>query len=79
MTLAGAIALLAVAAVLPRYRPARRAATAACAGLAAVDVAAIAAVTVLARHAPWPVLLAVPASASRVAFTTSAMRAVLRP
>jgi hypothetical protein len=78
ITLAGAIALLAVAAVLPRYRPARRAATAACAGLAAVDVAAIATVTGLARHVPWPVLLAVPASASRVAFTTRAMRAVLR-
>jgi hypothetical protein len=79
MTLAGAVALLAAAAVLPRYRPARCAATAACAGLTAVDVAAVAAVTVLARHAPWPVLLAVPASASRIAFTTRAMRAVLRP
>jgi hypothetical protein len=79
MTLAGAIVLLAIAALLPRYRPARHAATAACAGLAAVDVAAIIAVAVLARHIPWPVLLAVPASASRVAFTTRAMRAVLRP
>jgi hypothetical protein len=79
LALAGAVALLAGAALLPAYRPARRAATAALAGLTAVDVAAIAAVTVLARHAPWPVLLAVPASASRVAFTTRAMRSVLRP
>jgi hypothetical protein len=78
-TLAGAIVLLAVAALLPRYRPARRAATAACAGLAAMDAAAIAAVTVLARYAPLPVLLAVPASAARIAFTTRAMRSVLRP
>jgi len=79
VTLAGAIALLATAALLPRYRPARFAATAACAGLAAVDVAAVAAATLLARHVPWPVLLAVLASASRVAFTTRAMRSVLRP
>ena len=79
MALAGAIVLLAVAALLPRYRPARRAATAACAGLAAVDAAAIAAVTVLARYAPLPVLLAVPASAARIVFTTRAMRSVLRP
>jgi hypothetical protein len=79
VALAGAIVLLAVAALLPRYRPARRAATAACAGLAAVDAAAIAAVMVLARYAPLPVLLAVPASASRIAFTTRAMRSVLRP
>jgi hypothetical protein len=79
MTLAGVVVLLAVAALLPRYRPARRAATAACAGLATVDAAAIAAVTVLARYAPLPVLLAVPASASRIAFTTRAMRSVLRP
>jgi len=79
MTLAGAVVLLATAALLPRYRPARYAATAACAGLAAVDVAAVAAVAVLARHVPWPVLFAVPASASRVAFTTRAMRSVLRP
>ena len=79
LTLAGAIVLLAVAALLPRYRPARRAATAACAGLAAMDAAAIAAVSVLARYAPLPVLLAVPASAARIVFTTRAMRSVLRP
>jgi len=79
MALAGAIVLLAVAALLPRYRPARRAATAACAGLAAMDAAAIAAVSVLARYAPLPVLLAVPASAARIAFTARAMRSVLRP
>jgi len=77
VTLAGAIVLLAVAALLPRYRPARCAATAACAGLAVVDVAAVATVTMLARHVPWPVLFAVPASTSRIAFTTRAMRAVL--
>ena len=79
LILAGAVALLAAAALLPAYRSARRAATAACAGLTAVDVAAIAAVTVLARHVPWPVLLAVPASAARVAFTVRAMRSVLMP
>jgi len=77
--LAGAVALLAAAALLPAYRPARRAATAACAGLTVVDVAAIAVVAALARHAPWPVLLAVPASTARVAFTTRAMGSVLRP
>ena len=38
-----------------------------------------AAVSVLARYAPLPVLLAVPASAARIAFTTRAMRSVLRP
>jgi len=79
MILAGAVVLLATAALLPRYRPARHAATAACAWLAAVDVAAVAAVAVLAPHVPWPGLFAVPASASRVAFTTRAMRSVLRP
>ena len=77
-TLAGAIVLLAVAALLPRYRPAHRAATAACAWVAAMDAVAIAAVTVLARYAPLPVLLAVPASAARIAFTARAMRSVLR-
>jgi hypothetical protein len=79
MTLAGAAAMLVAAALLPKYRPARRAAMAACAGFAAVDVAAVAAAAVLARHVPWPVLLAVPASASRAAFTARAMRSVLRP
>jgi hypothetical protein len=77
LTLGGAVAMLVAAAMLPGYRPARRAATAACAGLTAVDVAAVAAVAVLARHVPWPVLLAVPASAARVAFTTRALRSVL--
>jgi hypothetical protein len=77
VTLAGAVAMLVAAAVLPGYRSARRAATAACSGLTAVDVAAVAAVAVLARHVPWPVLLAVPASAARVAFTTRALRSVL--
>jgi hypothetical protein len=77
--LAGAVALLAAAALLPAYCQARRAATAAGAGLTVVDVAAIAAVAVLAGHAPWPVLLAVPASTARVAFTTRAMGPVLRP
>jgi hypothetical protein len=47
--------------------------------VAAVDAAAVAAVAVLARHVPWPVLLAVPASASRVTFTARALRSVLRP
>jgi hypothetical protein len=79
VTLAGAVALLAAAALLPAYRPARRAAAAACATLSVADIAAVAAVAVLARHAPWPVLLAVPASTARVAFTARAMRPVLRP
>jgi hypothetical protein len=77
--LAAVIALLAAAARMSRYRPARRAAAAACAGLTAWDLAAVAAAMVLIRHLPWPALLAVPASASRIAFTARAMRSVLAP
>jgi hypothetical protein len=77
--LAAVIALLAAAARMSRYRLARRAAAAACAGLTAWDLAAVAAAMVLIRHLPWPGLLAVPASASRIAFTARAMRSVLAP
>lgn len=77
--LAAVIALLAAAARMPRYRLARRAAAAACAGLTAGDLAAVATAMVLIRHLPWPALLAVPASASRIAFTARAIRSVLAP
>jgi hypothetical protein len=77
MILAAVIALLAAAARMPRYRLARRAAAAACAGLTAWDLAAVAAAMI--RHLPWPGLLAVPASASRIASTARAMRPVLAP
>jgi hypothetical protein len=79
MILAAVIALLAAAARMPRYRLAHRAAAAACAGLTAWDLAAIAAAMVLIRHLPWPGLLAVPASASRIAFMARVMRSVLAP
>jgi hypothetical protein len=77
--LAAVIALLAAAARMSRYGPARRAAAAACAGLTAWDLAAVAAAMVLIGHLPWPGLLAIPASVSRIAFTARAMRSVLAP
>ena len=79
VSLAAVIALLAATVRISHYRPARRAATAACAGLAAWDLAAVAVTMVLIRHTPWPALLAVPASASRIAFTARAIRSVLAP
>lgn len=71
------IALLAAAALARGYRTGRRAAAAACAGLAAMDAVAVVAVILLAHRVPWPAILAVAASASRIAFIARAMRPVL--
>jgi hypothetical protein len=77
MTLIAVIAMLAIAALAPRYRPARRACAAACAGLVILDAAAVIAVLLSARSVPWPAFLAVAASGCRIAFSTRAMRSVL--
>jgi hypothetical protein len=71
------IALLAAAALARRYRTARRAAAAACAALAAMDAVAVVAAMLSVHRVPWPAILAVAASASRIAFIARAMRSVL--
>jgi hypothetical protein len=72
------IAMLATAAFAPRYLLARRTAAAACSGLAAVDALAVIMVLLTIRSAPWPVLLALPASAFRAGLIARAIRSVLR-
>lgn len=63
------IGLLAAAAFGGRYRPAARAAAAACAGIAAVDTAMLVTVPLAAPGLTWPLLLAASASAARLCFT----------
>lgn len=72
-----AIALLAAAALARRYQAARHACATACAGLTIVDVAAIAAVLIAVGPVPWLAVLAVAASAARIAFTTRVLQSVL--
>jgi len=71
------IAMPATAAFAPRYLLARRTAAAACTGLAAVDTLAVILVLLTIRSVPWPVILALPASALRAGFIARAIRSVL--
>jgi hypothetical protein len=76
IALAAIISLLACAARSGSYRLGRRAMTAACLALIALDCSLIAAVALPDAVRAWPVALAVTAGAVRVCFTARALRRV---
>jgi hypothetical protein len=78
LALITAIGLLASAAFTTRYRSAGRAAAAGCAGLTAIDTAMLITVVLVIPAIIWPVIPAVAASSARLAFTTRALRPILR-
>ena len=71
------IGLLAAAAFGRRYRSARRAGGAGCAGIIALDSIMLITVMVAIPVLIWPVILAAAASAARLTFSARALRAVL--
>ena len=71
------IGLLAAAAFGRRYRSARRAAAAGCAGVAVLDATVAIAVTLAVPAAIWPVIVAAAASAVRISFAARGLRSVL--
>jgi hypothetical protein len=76
VTLIAVIGLLAAAAFSTHYRAARRAATAGCIGIAALDATML--ITALAIPAPiWPAIPAIAASAARLTYTTQTLRPIL--
>ena len=78
MALITVIGLLAAAAFGSRYRSAVRAAAAGCAGLTALDVTMLIAITLAVPAVIWPVVVATVASATRITFATRTLRSVLR-
>jgi hypothetical protein len=77
LTLTGVIALLATAAFARVYRSVRRAGTAACAGLGALDAAAISTVMVAVPGFRWLATLAACASAARLTYVARTIRPLL--
>jgi uncharacterized membrane protein len=71
------IGLLATAAFGRRYRSARRAGAAACAGITALDTIMLITVMLAIPVLIWPVTLAAAASTARLTFSARALRAVL--
>ena len=71
------IALLAVAALSTRYRPAARAGTAGCIGTAALDTVMIVAVLVADPAITWAAIVAMTASTIRVGLSARLLRPVL--
>mgnify|MGYP001260954289 CR=1 FL=1 len=74
LTLTCLIALLATAAFARRYRSVRRAGTAACAGLGALDTAAISTVIAVMPGFRWLAVLAACASATRLTYLARTIR-----
>jgi len=72
-----ATAMLARAAFGKYYRPARRAATAGCMGVAALDVTMLTVAILIAPAIIWPVVIATVVSAARITFSVRALRSVL--
>jgi hypothetical protein len=77
VTLITAIGLLAAAAFGRHYRSVCRAGTAGCLGLAVLDAAMLVVVVLAVPAVMWPVILAVPASAARIAFAARSLCPVL--
>jgi hypothetical protein len=77
IALIAVIGLLATAAFGRRYRSARRAGAAACAGITALDSIMLITVMLAIPMLIWPVILAAAASAARLTFSARALRAVL--
>lgn len=78
IALAIVIGLLGVAAVGTKYRSTRRAATAGCAGITALDAAMLLTATIAVPAVAWPVIPALAASATRLTFTARALRPVMK-
>lgn len=78
IALAAIIGLLASAAFGTSYRPIRRAGTAGCAGITALDITMLVTTAIIVPALAWPVMLAMAASAARVTFTTQILRPVLK-
>ena len=78
IALAGSIGLLATAAFGTKYRSIRRAGTAGCAGITALDTAMLLTATLAVPAVAWPVIPALAASAARLTFTARALRPVIK-
>jgi len=78
IALASAIGLLARAAFGTRYRSIRRAGTAGCAGITALDTTMLVTTAIIIPAVAWPAILAMAASAARVTFITRILRPVLQ-
>jgi hypothetical protein len=77
VALIAVIGFLTAAAFGRRYRSARRAGAAACAGITALDTIMLITVMLAIPVLIWPVILAAAASAARLTFSARALRAVL--
>ena len=78
VALAGIIGLLASAAFGTRYRSIRRAGSAGCAGITALDTTMLVTTAIIIPALAWPAILAMAASAARLTFTTQILRPVLK-
>jgi hypothetical protein len=78
IALAGSIGLLATAAFGTKYRSIRRAATAGCAGITALDTTMLLTTTLAVPAVAWPLIPALAASAARLTFTARALRPVIK-
>jgi hypothetical protein len=78
VALAGTIGLLATAAFSTKYRSIRRAGTAGCAGMTALDTTMLLTAALVLPAVAWPTILAMAASAARLTFTARALRPVIK-
>jgi hypothetical protein len=78
IALVGTIGLLAAAAFGTRYRPIRRAGTAGCVGVSALDTTMLLTTAIIIPAVAWPAILAMAASAARLTFTTRILRPVMK-
>jgi hypothetical protein len=77
LALMAAIGLLALAAFGTRYRSVRRAGTAGCVSMTALDTALLVSVALAIPAVRWPVFVAAAASAARIVFTARRLRPLL--
>lgn len=77
VALVGIIGLLVTAASGTKYRSIRRAGTAGCIGITALDAAMLLTATIAVPAVAWPLILALAASAVRLTFTARALRPVM--
>lgn len=78
IALAGSIGLLITAAFGTKYRSIRRAGTAGCAGITALDTTMLVTAALVLPAVSWPAILAIAASAARLTFAARALRPVMK-
>jgi hypothetical protein len=78
IALAGSIGLLITAAFGTKYRSIRRAGTAGCAGITALDTTMLVTAALVLPAVTWPAILAIAASAARLTFAARALRPVMK-